>query len=393
MASTQADPNRGREIVIAGGGFAALESLLALRALLGSEAQITLIAPSRRFPYRPAASVEALSSAPPRGYDLLAIAEEYGARFRRDRLEAVASKQHTVRLASFAMLRYDALVLALGARARVAIPGALTFRDQRDLPQMRRLLAELRAGRAKRLVFAVPRACSSPVPLYELALMTARDETLRRAGVTTTLVTYAKAPLEIFGAEASRSVGRMLVDAGVRLIAGASPISVRRDGCLVLRSGATIHADKVVAAPALQGPRLSGVPSSANGFVRVERDGRVAGLTDVYAAGEMTTFPVRHPGLAAQQADVIARAIAASDFSCEVQARQRQPRTRVPTARLLARSKPLHLHASLDATGRPLHAQDERGPQHAIQEAEGRYLAACLAGRRPLSAVSLPTLS
>jgi sulfide:quinone oxidoreductase len=37
----------------------------------------------------------------------------------------------------------------------------------------------------------------------------------------------------------------------------------------------------------------------------------VYGLDAVYAAGDITSFPVKHGGLAAQQADVVAAAIAA----------------------------------------------------------------------------------
>jgi len=37
----------------------------------------------------------------------------------------------------------------------------------------------------------------------------------------------------------------------------------------------------------------------------------VEGLDDVYAAGDATTFPIKQGGLATQQADVVAQAIAA----------------------------------------------------------------------------------
>ncbi len=388
MVSTGAQSKRRRQIVIAGGGFAALESLLALRALLGAQVDITLVARSRWLPDRPAASAEALGSEPSRVYDLLAIAEEQDARFREDRLEAVASEQHRVRLASFAVLSYDTLVLALGARSRVAIPGALTFRDQRDLPQMRRMIDDLRDGVPRRLVFALPDGCSSPLLLYELAVSAARENALRAVGVSVTIVTAEHAPLEMFGPDASRAAGRMLSDAGVQLVTGAAPIAVRRDGSLLVRTGAAIPADRVVAAPALRGRRLAGVPHGAHGFVPVERDGRVVGLEDVYAAGEMTTFPIRHPGIAAQQADVIANAIAASPsialrLGREASSRRPARRLRQP-ARLLARSRALHLQAALDPIGRPLASGGERSSTQAYAGAEGRYLADCLAARMPL---------
>ena len=69
--------------------------------------------------------------------------------------------------------------------------------------------------------------------------------------------------------------------------------------------------DRVIAAPRLVGPRITGVPGSWGGFTPVDSRGRVEGLADVYAAGDMTTFPLKQGGLATQQADTIAHQIAA----------------------------------------------------------------------------------
>ena len=48
------------------------------------------------------------------------------------------------------------------------------------------------------------------------------------------------------------------------------------------------------------------------GFIHTDAHGRVPGLDDVFAAGDATTFPVKQGGLAAQQADAVAEAIAAA---------------------------------------------------------------------------------
>ena len=47
-------------VVIAGGGFAALEAALALRALAGERIELTLLSPDPLLHYRPAATSEGL---------------------------------------------------------------------------------------------------------------------------------------------------------------------------------------------------------------------------------------------------------------------------------------------------------------------------------------------
>jgi sulfide:quinone oxidoreductase len=64
--------------------------------------------------------------------------------------------------------------------------------------------------------------------------------------------------------------------------------------------------------PRLVGPSLRGIPSGRGGFIHTDAHGRVPGLDGVFAAGDATTFPVKQGGLAAQQADAVAEAIAAS---------------------------------------------------------------------------------
>lgn len=72
-----------------------------------------------------------------------------------------------------------------------------------------------------------------------------------------------------------------------------------------------LPADRVVSLPRFDGPRLPGLPHDSRGFIPNDPHGRVEGLDDVYAAGDATTFPIKQGGLATQQADVVAQAIAA----------------------------------------------------------------------------------
>lgn len=87
-------------------------------------------------------------------------------------------------------------------------------------------------------------------------------------------------------------------------------------GLLLHPSGGRLVAQRTVALPRLRGRVPEAIPANADGFVAVDPHGHVAGVEDVSAAGDGTSFPVKHGGLAAEQADAAAADIAvAADAS------------------------------------------------------------------------------
>ena len=363
----------GARIVVVGGGFAGLEVSLALRALAGDHVRLTLISPDRFFAYRPAATLEAFDEGPPEHYDLREIAHDLHATFLCARLEAVGATNTWVRLSSGGRLQYDSLVLAIGARARVGIPGALTFRGQDDVPRFRNLMVDVGSGTIKRLVFAVPAGASWPLPLYELALLSATYAAEHGLQTEVSVVTPEATPLEMFGPEGSRLVADLMAERRVRFVGNSIVSQVRRDGMLTLQFDPPLKADRVVASPELQGMSVSGIPGNWWGFVPTDAVGRVEGLKNVYAAGDMTTFPIKHGSLATQQADRIAHTIAAQ---LGVAARETRG-DRVMRARLLGGSRPLLLRTELDQFGRPKSTKLERrelDPSSNGSKVFGRYL-------------------
>jgi sulfide:quinone oxidoreductase len=236
------------------------------------------------------------------------IAREQGARFVRDRVLAMRADDRVVELEGSGELAYDALVLAVGAQARAFHPAALTFDGPAAVPAVRELVADLTHARAASVALVVPTDVSWALPMYELALML-RGRARRRRVM---LVTSEQAPLEGFGDEPSRAVGEMLARAGVDLHVGAEPV-VSEDGRAVGLSadGPWLSADRIVAPPLLDGPRLPGVPHDQRGFIPVDEHGRVPGLDRVYAAGDGTDLPIKQGGLAAQQADAAVRHVTA----------------------------------------------------------------------------------
>jgi len=299
------------------------------------------------------------------------------------RLEAVAPQKKYVRLVSGARLEYDTLILAVGARSNASVPGALTFRDDRDVPLFRGLLREVEAGAIARLAFAVPPGASWAVPLYELALLTATHAAKHHVGTEVTIASPEESPMALFGEEASRSVEDLLAEHDVRFVGKTTATGFRRDGWLALGLAGAIEADRVVATPQLRGQHITGVPAGRWGFVPTDSCGRVRDLPDVYAAGDMTTFPVKQGGLAAQQADRVAHTIATALGIPTGQFRD----TLFLTARLLGGQRSLFLQTELDESGQPIgtsfgHTESEE-PAGVTTKVFGHLLAGYLEAREP----------
>jgi len=345
-------------VLVVGGGFAAAEALLALRALAGDRVSLTLVTPDRRLMFRPAATATPFLDEPVQSYDLATLAQDVGASLRDDAVEAVAPTARRVRTAQGAHLDYDALILAVGARARQALPGAVTFRDQHDAGRIAAIVGELRAGEIERLVLAAPPGVTWTLPLYELALYAAAEIAAVGAAAHVTVVSPEREPLQVFGRAAFEAVAAQLAAHEIRFLGGQLPHSVSRDGLRIAYAG-VVPADRVIALPQLTGGRLSGVPGhDFSGFVQTDARGRVQGLQHVWAAGDMTTCPIKQGGMAAQQAEAAAADIAAL---AGASAPQRQPI--VLRAKLLGGARPLYLRSELDSDGRPVASSSSVGDE------------------------------
>jgi len=297
-------------VLIAGGGVAGLEAMLALHTLAGDLVELELLAPDPHFWYRPLAVAEPFGTGRAHRFDLGRIAESVGAAFTLGALTSVDSERHITRTSLGAEAPYDALVIACGAVPRPWLAGALTFRGPADTDAFGRLLAEAEDGGIGSIAFVAPPAGVWPLPLYELALQTSAYLTAHDAAVELTLVTPETEPLALFGNAAGTMVRKLLDDATIELHAGS--YAARFDGrMLELVPERRLPVDRVVALPRLEAARILGIPQDDDGFIATDACGRVDGLPDVFAAGDITTFPIKQGGVAAQQADAVAEAIAA----------------------------------------------------------------------------------
>ena len=363
-----------RHVLIAGGGVAALEAALALRALAEERVDVELLAPEPRFWYRPLAVAEPFALGEVRNFDLSGLASEMGASFTLGELVSVDAARRLAHTSPGGVVPYDTLLIAAGAAPVTAVRGAITFRGPADTPRIEALLEEIGAGAARHVAFVVPAGAVWSLPAYELALMTAgwlAEHDLTDVGLS--IVTPEPAPLHLFGQEASDAVSALLERRGIALHAGTYAAEAR-PGELVLVGEEAIACDRVVALPRLQGRQIGGIPQTFEGFIPVDEHGRVTGVHDVYAAGDITTFAVKQGGIAAQQAEAAAEGIAA-DAGVGLDPRPFRP---VLRGLLLTGSEPQYLHSELVSQGTSWVSSEALWWPPA--KIVGRYLSPFLAG-------------
>ena len=374
MSSNQPALPDGAHVVVAGGGVAALEALLALTALAGDRISVSMLAPTTTFTYRPLAVAAPFGLAEVRRLDLRHAARAHGASFECARVRSVNLDARTLTTSTGSMRRYDALILAVGARAVEAVPGALTYRGAPDEAAFVDLLTAIRQGSAQRVAFVVPAGCSWPLPLYELALMTSRWIRRDAPDAELALITPEATPLEVFGADAAAPLRERLAAQHVALRTGSIATAVR-DGRLWMPLECSVAVDRVVALPRLVGRPPAGLPIDGAGFVPVDEFCRVGSPEDqVFAAGDMTDGNVKQGGLAAQQADVCAGVIAAAAGAPV----EPEPFDPVLRGLLLTGGRALYLRRGLDSDDAALTLDDDPlwWPAHKIA---GRHFAAFLA--------------
>jgi sulfide:quinone oxidoreductase len=359
-------------VLVAGGGVAALESVLALRSLAGDRVALELLAPGADFAHRPFSVRSPFTGEPaPRiAFDRTHVRHHRGA------LAEVHPDRHEVRTTDGGCLAYDRLIVAVGAQPVEGVAGATLFRG----PVSAGAVAGALERAADRVIFTAPAEAAWSLPLYELALLAAHE---RPDGPAIMVITAEPRPLDLFGPTASDAVGRLVLGAGVDFVGDSAPDAVL-DDALLLRDGRLVPADAVIALPRLRGRAIPGLPADDGGFLPIDAHARVSGVPDVFAAGDITAGPVKQGGLGTQQADAAAEAIAAGAGA------DLDPRPYRPILRglLLTGGQPLYMRKDLATDDvfarRRRHAPDltSRSPLWwPSEKIVGRYLTGYLASQ------------
>ena len=151
---------KSHRVVVAGGGVAGLEALLALHALAGDRVELTLVSPTLDFVYRPLAVAEPFALGTARKTPLSEAARTAAATLVQAPLTGVDVANQTAHLGNGETLPYDALV-ATGAATEPAFGDAHVFNwtDTSGADAIGGLLRDLRRATA-----SASRSSSRPGP-------------------------------------------------------------------------------------------------------------------------------------------------------------------------------------------------------------------------------------
>jgi sulfide:quinone oxidoreductase len=365
-------------VVICGGGIAAIEGLLRLRRLAGDGVHVDLVAPNEELVYRPLAVRQPFAFGPPSRYSLKRIAADAGADWLQDSLDWVDRDAQVIHTTGGESMHFDALLVATGARQIADFEHVGTFSDAAADETYQGVVQDIEGGYSKSVAFLLPQGPAYPLPIYELALMTAeRAQGMGIDGLELSVVTPEPSPLAIFGATASEAVSRLLDEAGVAVYCSAFAQVPAAGQLLIQPHGVELNPGRMIAMPRVEGPGIRGLAGGgAHGFVPIDSTCRVPGNDGrVYAAGDAAAYPIKQGGLGAQMADTAAAGIARlAGVDTEV-----TPFRPVIRGKVLGGKEPLYISARLvgakgfqsEVHEKPPWPEDEK----VVAEELGPYLA------------------
>lgn len=320
-------------IVVAGGGFAGLETLFYLRHTLGSAAELTLVSDHDYFLFKPNTIYIPFGDDPEKfKLSLARPMTRKNILFHPGRAVAVDTDARKLVLQD-GEVEYDYLVLATGATMRPEeVPGlaefACTLWTPEEMLRLRHQLNQVveRAGEGRKqdIVFVVPPNNKCSGPLYELVMMI--DTWLRRkevrGQVQITWATYESSYIQAFGPRLHTVVTEEFAERGVEGHTGYLVREVTPDK-VIFQDGSGFHFDLLISFPPYAARQaFAGLPSDGRGFLQVEPDSRrIKGHENLFAVGDAADFPVKQAFLALLQGDAAAEHIAA-----EIQHRKADPK-------------------------------------------------------------------
>jgi sulfide:quinone oxidoreductase len=268
----------------------------------------TLVTPAETLLMRPLAVQDPFTRQGAREYPIARIVADTQSTWVKDVVASVDPEAAVVRTRDGSELAYDALLLAIGGRERRPFEHADVFTGRNADRTLHGLVRGIETGQVTSVAFVLPHEWMWPLPLYELALLSAARARSLSVDPRFVFVTAEGRPLKAFGRAAGDALERLLAEARIELHTGVSA-TVPAVGIVSLGES-RVEAQRIVTLPRITGPALAGIPAGTRWFIPVDERCVVTNAGGrVFAAGDATDFPVKHGGIAAQQADTAAEGI------------------------------------------------------------------------------------
>lgn len=310
-------------VVVAGAGFAGLETAFLLRHRLHEKVDLTLVSNESDFSFRPnSIYIPFGSDEQDLKIPLVEPTTRQNIRLMQASVQDVDPITKTL-YTDGGRLTFDKLIIATGAGMRPQeIPGLDRFGATIWTPKamrqlgvaIERVISRAQEGKASTMLFLIPPNNKCAGPLYEIVMMT--ETHLRRKGVRKSVklvwTTSESSYVQAFGPRLHELVTEEFADRGIeghvaKVVREVSEASVS------FADGDVIPYDELVSFPpyvaAVSYPAL---PGDDRGFIATEFESRrVRRHEHVYAPGDAGDFPVKQAFLAFLQADAVAEDIAA----------------------------------------------------------------------------------
>src|SRR5581483_8184198 len=114
---------------------------------------------------------------------------------KQDTLDSVDADRQVVHTTSGHELRYDALMLAVGARALEAPAGIVTLNDRGLTHALPAAIEDIKNGLVHSVAFVVPSSAAWSQPAYEVALLTRQYAREQDRTVDVTIITAEPGPM------------------------------------------------------------------------------------------------------------------------------------------------------------------------------------------------------
>ena len=310
-------------VVVAGGGFAGLETIFYLRHRLGERVHLTLVSERDYFVFKPSMIYIPFGADPEKcKVDLWAPTRRKNIDFIVSRIEDLGLDTRELRT-SGGTIPYDYLVVATGAAMHSEeIPGMSDYANSIWTPdEMLRLrvalehtIERVRRGMRQKLVFLIPPGNRCASPLYELALMTESwlEERHARRDVDMVFVTAEENYVQAYGPRMDSVIHDEFMGRGINGYRGYSVTGIEKNAVQFQGRDRLVYDLLVTFPPYKAKQRFDGLPCDERGFVHVTADSRrVRSYDRVFAVGDAADFPVKQGHLALLQADAAAEHIAA----------------------------------------------------------------------------------